>query len=748
MVRMSRNHVSRLRMGVRRSVRSGWVSLLVTTSLTFALRGQVLDLPPRPVGAPDGTQFTNIVTSLSPAERERWIYAQIISGNVPAWLRQLTPITVTAGGQTATYQVLPDYLAIGNDTNYFLCPMTPLLAQRLADHLGCTLPTRKMVNQIWTNAPVKLKPEPIPPSAAMTTVPVFAWHDYLVRTQRHPLIPASPLGTLTSGHKKDVILSARIYTNFANPNITKPVVIYGWHYPWGTPIQPLYNGHEETYADYSHGIRLAQLGLTVNGQSNTIPNILTNASLAPLLSDDGISEGSSNGTIPRPRYSVPPLAPAIMMHPYNRSVTIGTPVTLRALAIGDPPLTYQWRRHGTNLPGAHQATLTLDPAQPDHAGLYSVVVSNPVGSATSRVARVRVHSAAPPLLLADDFSTNTAMHWQVAWGAANGMPDYTVDWAFDYGAVPYTFHGVTELIPPAPHSVEGNTRAVRLTVNNNDALGAAAAVNLYPKDQRFNDPFALKFDLWINYPGGTGGTGPGVAGSTEHAIFGVNHWGTNANWAAPAAASSDGLWFAAAGEGGDSRDYRAYQGNPLGLPFDLSSALVATNHTAAFFQNLFPTDRFETPGAPGKNWIEVEVRYIGSVVTWLMEGAVVGRYTNTSAFTNGTVMIGMMDTFSSIASPARDAFVLFANLRVEDLTPVPPRIESVAHLPQGEVQLLFSGVPGRRYAVEATATLPPPHWQTLANIIAGDSWTPFVDANASAQSARYYRLRAAPADEE
>ena len=95
--------------------------------------GQTLNLPPRPTSAPNGTQFTNIITSLSREERESRILAEIMSGNVPDFLRALKPITVSASGHTGTYFVTPDYVAIGDDVDYFLTPMTPLLAQRLCD---------------------------------------------------------------------------------------------------------------------------------------------------------------------------------------------------------------------------------------------------------------------------------------------------------------------------------------------------------------------------------------------------------------------------------------------------------------------------------------------------------------------------------------------------------------------------------------------------------------------------------------
>ena len=146
-------------------------TIALASGLLFAAAqagAQTLNLPPRPVGAPTGSQFINIITPMALTERENWIYAQVASGNVPNFQRTLVPITVRATingvSHTATYYAAPDYLAIGTDADYFLEPTTPLLAQRLGNLLGCTLPTRKMVNQIWTNAAVKMNPQPIPPA--------------------------------------------------------------------------------------------------------------------------------------------------------------------------------------------------------------------------------------------------------------------------------------------------------------------------------------------------------------------------------------------------------------------------------------------------------------------------------------------------------------------------------------------------------------------------------------------------------
>jgi hypothetical protein len=246
---------------------------------------QVLSLPPRSANALPGGEFAQSITQLDRTEREAKIYDQIALGNVPDFLRQLCPIRVESNqdGKTnsATYFVTPDYFAIGSDADYFLTPLTPITAQKVADLVHCSLPTRKMVNDIYAAAAVKLAPSPIPPSAAMTNVAIFIEHNQTVRHQRQAELQEHPLGALVAGDKKDVVISARLLTEPGK------VAIYGWHKLDGHPIQPLYTGHAESWADYSHGIRLVQLSLTVNGAPQTIPEVLANPALAPLLSAEG-----------------------------------------------------------------------------------------------------------------------------------------------------------------------------------------------------------------------------------------------------------------------------------------------------------------------------------------------------------------------------------------------------------------------------------------------------------------------------
>ncbi len=705
-------------------------------------RSQTLNLPLRPAGAPTGSQFTNIITPMALTERENWICAQVVSGNVPSFLRTLVPVTVSATingtAHTGTFYAPPDYMAIGTDDDYFLEPMTPLLAQRLCDLLGCTLPTRKMVNQIWTNAAVKMTPQPIPPSGDMITVPVFSEHNSMVWTQRNTFINSFPLGALVSGDKKDVVISTMIYSNL-HSGVPQPVVIYGWHYTSGVPIQPLYNGHEQTYADYSHGIRLVQNAMTLDGSPNPVTNVLTNPNLAALLSDEGPSEGTTaNGVIQIPRYTIAAVAPVLITQPRSQTVIPGESPVFRTLAVGDAPLNYLWQFNGAAMAGGTNASLMLSNVQPANAGSYTVVVTNLSGSVTSRQAVLRLSTGLHPVLFADNFDADTSANWNLFSGQINGIPDYTVDWAFDYGAIPYTFNGVTGLIPPAPNSPDGSTHGVRFTVNNNDTNASIAAVNIYPKGQSFSNNFALKFDLWVNYPGAAGGSG--AVGSTEFAIFGFNHLGTQVNWCAPSASSSDGIWFGVDGEGGTSEDYRSYVGNLTGTEIDLTSAgtsgLTASNNTATIYQTLFPAARFETAGAPGKNWVEVELRQTNNWVFWILNGTIIAQRTNTSAFASGTIMLGYMDPFSSIASSTNDAFILFDNVRVENLSAAALQPPAIATQPAAQQVTAGTNV---SFTVVATGSNPLSYqWRLSGTNLAGATSSSLSLTNVQATDAGAY----------
>ena len=85
--------------------------------------------------------------------------------------------------------------------------------------------------------------------------------------------------------------------------------------------------------------------------------------------------------------------PSIVTQPLSQSVVAGVTVNFTVVAAGDLPLTYQWRFNGVPITGATGTTLTLASVRADQSGDYSVVVTNPYGTATSANATLSAKTA-------------------------------------------------------------------------------------------------------------------------------------------------------------------------------------------------------------------------------------------------------------------------------------------------------------------------------------------------------------------
>jgi subtilisin-like proprotein convertase family protein len=82
--------------------------------------------------------------------------------------------------------------------------------------------------------------------------------------------------------------------------------------------------------------------------------------------------------------------PSITTQPQGQSSCVGQPVTLSVTASGIPPLSYQWRRNGSNISGATAPSYTIASVALDDAGNYDCLVTNPCGSLTSNAAALTV----------------------------------------------------------------------------------------------------------------------------------------------------------------------------------------------------------------------------------------------------------------------------------------------------------------------------------------------------------------------
>jgi glucose/arabinose dehydrogenase len=103
----------------------------------------------------------------------------------------------------------------------------------------------------------------------------------------------------------------------------------------------------------------------------------------------------NNNTLRRIAYTAA-VAPTISQHPADRTVPQGDSVSFTVAASGSTPLSYQWRRNGSDIGGATSATYTFTVALGDNGAMFSCRVTNSFGSATSNAARLTVTSNTRP----------------------------------------------------------------------------------------------------------------------------------------------------------------------------------------------------------------------------------------------------------------------------------------------------------------------------------------------------------------
>ena len=238
-------------------------------------------MPPRASAALSGSAFIASVSDVPREQRETAIARELIAGNIPTYLRALRTVRFDAPDadgvqRTVTLEVLPDYLAIGSDADFVRMPMNPYTAQLFCDAFGFVLPTRKIVNDIWNAATVRVEPQPL--TQEREAPATFLQHHRIIESQ----LTGTRRGDLVGGIKKDVVVTNRLRER------ADRVAIYGWHYTTGQPIQPLYVGHVDWYVDYSHGIRPVRRMIRVDDRMLTYEQILADEKLHTLLSDEGV----------------------------------------------------------------------------------------------------------------------------------------------------------------------------------------------------------------------------------------------------------------------------------------------------------------------------------------------------------------------------------------------------------------------------------------------------------------------------
>ena len=162
------------------------------------------------------------------------------------------------------------------------------------------------------------------------------------------------------------------------------------------------------------------------------------------------------------------LPPSITSQPSSQTVNAGQPATFTVVATGTPPLTYQWRKNGVNIPGATSSSYTTPAATAsDNGATFDVLVTNVVDTKTSILVTLTVN--APPSITGPPASQTVGLGQTATFMVAvTGGTPFTFQWQANGTTIP----GATSSSYTTPATVLTDNGTV-FTVTASNAAGSA-----------------------------------------------------------------------------------------------------------------------------------------------------------------------------------------------------------------------------------------------------------------------------------
>ena len=157
--------------------------------------------------------------------------------------------------------------------------------------------------------------------------------------------------------------------------------------------------------------------------------------------------------------------PTITLQPVGSSVTLGKTATFTVAATGTGPLTYQWYDGANPVSGATSPTYTTPAtATTDNGSVFTVVVSNPAGSATSLPATLTVNT--PPTITVQPTSQSAILGKTATFTVtATGSAPLSYQWSLGGTAI----GGATSASYTTPATVAANSGGLYTVVVTNPA---------------------------------------------------------------------------------------------------------------------------------------------------------------------------------------------------------------------------------------------------------------------------------------
>jgi len=233
-------------------------------------------------------------------------------------------------------------------------------------------------------------------------------------------------------------------------------------------------------ADFTGATSVKFNGTEASGFSVVSPTSIT-AVVPPGATTGTLSVTTANGTAYSVSNFIVGLPPSITMEPSNQTTTLGSPATFSVMASGTAPLSYQWSKNGTIIPGATSTSYTTPTTVTGDTGAtFTVAVSNAYGNVTSSAASLTLNL--PPIITTQPGDRTVTLGSTATFNVvASGSGTLSCLWSKNGTVIP----GATSASYTSPATVAGDAGAAFTVVVGNaygnvTSTAATLTLNLPP----------------------------------------------------------------------------------------------------------------------------------------------------------------------------------------------------------------------------------------------------------------------------
>jgi glucose/arabinose dehydrogenase len=213
-------------------------------------------------------------------------------------------------------------------------------------------------------------------------------------------------------------------------------------------------------------------GVNISGENRE--NLIFNSVVSNNAGNYDVIVANSSGSVTSSVGSLSVIIPlTITVQPASQTVSEGQPASFSVGANGTPPLSYQWRFNGMDLPGETATNLIFNSVTTNSAGSYDIIVNDSFGSVTSVVASLMV--LVPPAIIVQPVSQAATPGQAVNFSAvASGTPPLSYQWEFNGMTLPDET-GTNLIVSPVTITNAGSYDVV---VSNGGGRATSAVVSL------------------------------------------------------------------------------------------------------------------------------------------------------------------------------------------------------------------------------------------------------------------------------